>query len=41
MHQAFQSGADAIAAGSLFLYTECTPKEAKYFLTENKIPVRI
>lgn len=41
MFDAIRSGADAVAAASMFLYTENTPQEARKFLAENGIPVRI
>jgi cyclase len=41
MRQAIQdAGASAVAAASMFHYTEQTPAEAKVFLSKNKIPVR-
>lgn len=35
-----QAGASAVAAGSIFHFTECTPKEAKKKLAEAGIPIR-
>ena len=34
------SGADAVAAASMFHYTEQTPREAKDYLNLNGIPTR-
>ncbi len=36
-----EGGASAVAAASIFHFTEQTPKEAKVFLSENEIPVRL
>jgi imidazole glycerol-phosphate synthase subunit HisF len=36
-----QGNAAAVAAASIFHFTECTPKEAKLFLREQGIPVRL
>ena len=38
--EAINAGADAVAAASIFHYTEQTPKEAKNYLYSNGIPVR-
>ena len=38
--KAFNSGASAVAAASIYHFTEKTPSEAKKFLTKNNIPVR-
>jgi len=40
MLQALRAGASAVAAGSMFSFTEQTPREAKRFLAEHGIPVR-
>ena len=41
MRQAIQNaGASAVAAASMFHYTEQTPAEAKAFLSKSGIPVR-
>jgi cyclase len=40
MLQALRAGASAVAAGSMFHFTEQTPREAKRFLSEHGIPVR-
>lgn len=36
-----ESGADAVAAASIFQFTEMTPREAKQYLRERQIPVRL
>ena len=36
-----QGGADAVAAASIFHFTELTPKGAKHFLAECGLPVRL
>ena len=36
----FQLGCDAVAAASIFHFTELTPHGAKIFLKENNVPVR-
>lgn len=41
MHQALAAGASAVAAGSLFLYTEETPRSCAEFLSEMGNAVRI
>ena len=38
---AFNSGASAVAAASIYHFTERTPAEAKKFLIKNNIPIRI
>lgn len=38
--KAINSGADAVAAASIFHYTEQTPKEVKKYLFNNGIPIR-
>ena len=40
MLKAINSGADAVAAASIFHYTEQTPPEAKRYLHANGIPTR-
>lgn len=40
MYEAIKSGAAAVAAASIFHFTEQTPREAKRFLKERGIPVR-
>lgn len=41
MYEAIQAGADAVAAGSLFLFTDCTPRGAAEYLIERGIECRI
>ena len=42
MYQAImQGGASAVAAASIYHFTEQTPREAKEYLGERGIPVRI
>ena len=38
--KSFQVGCDAVAAASIFHFTELTPYGAKQFLKENNVPVR-
>ena len=40
MLKAFKCGASAVAAASIYHFTEQTPSKAKEFLNLNKIPVR-
>lgn len=40
MLQAVQSGASAVSAGAIYLFTEATPKGAKLYLREHGVPVR-
>ena len=40
MYQAIQSGASAVAAASIFHFTEQTPLEAKEYLAKKGIPIR-
>lgn len=40
LHQAILSGADAVAAGALFAFTDCTPLGAAEYLTGKGIEVR-
>lgn len=39
--EALEAGASALAAASIFQFTEQTPREAKYFLREKGYPVRL
>lgn len=41
MEKAFNAGASAVAAGSMFLYTDHTPRSCAKYLAENKIAVRV
>ena len=41
MLEAFQAGADAVAAASIFHFTQRTPLEAKQYLYTNGIPIRL
>jgi len=41
MHQALVNGADAVMAGSMFLFTETTPKQAAKFLHDKGHEVRV
>lgn len=41
MQEAFQDGADAVAAASIFHFTQSTPFEAKHYLHANNTPVRL
>lgn len=41
MEQAFRAGASAVAAGSLFLYTEQTPRSCAKYLNDRGYSVRI
>ena len=41
MEKAFNVGADAVAAGSLFLYTEHTPASCAKYLYEKNVAVRV
>lgn len=41
MYEAILAGADAVAASSLFLFTECTPAGAAEYLTKRGITCRI
>lgn len=40
MQQAIEAGADAVAAGALFQFTDCTPSGASRYLGERGIEVR-
>jgi cyclase len=40
MYEAIQAGADAVAAGAMFLFTDATPAGAAAYLTERGIPCR-
>lgn len=41
MHQALEAGASAVAAGSMFLYTDHTPRSCAEFLSEMGNAVRV
>lgn len=41
MHQALQAGADAVAAGAMFLNTDATPAGAAAYLQDKGVEVRI
>lgn len=41
MAEALEAGASAVAAASIFLFTEQTPREAKRYLGERGFPVRL
>jgi len=41
MHGAIKSGASAVAAASIFHFTEATPLEAAKYLAEQGVPVRL
>ncbi len=41
MLDAIKSGASAVAAGALFTFTDCTPKEASQYLSDNGVETRI
>lgn len=41
MKQAIEAGASAVAAASMFLYTDTTPKDCAEYLHKNNIPVRL
>lgn len=41
MHQAIEAGADAVAAGAVFQFTDATPAGAAQYLQERGIEVRI
>lgn len=41
MLEAFQAGADAVAAGAMFAFTDSTPKGAARYLQAHGIPVRL
>jgi cyclase len=38
--EAIEAGADAVAAGSMYLYTDTTPRDVAKYLYENNVPVR-
>lgn len=40
-YQAIQAGASAVAAGAMWLFTEQTPLEAKRYLQDRGVPVRL
>jgi hypothetical protein len=39
--QAFQEGADAVAVGAGFLFTEMTPGGARRYLHDHGVPARL
>lgn len=39
-HQAIMSGASAVAAGAIFQFTQITPKQVQYYLSEKGIATR-
>lgn len=41
MHEAIKAGASAIAAGALFQFTDCTPKEAAQYLQGKGVEMRV
>jgi cyclase len=41
MAEALRAGASALAAASMFHFTEQTPREAKLYLREHGFPTRI
>lgn len=41
MRQAIEAGADAVAAGALFQFTDCTPRGAAEYLAQHGIETRI
>lgn len=41
MLEAFAAGANAVAAGSMFLYTDVTPRDCAEYLTKHGEPVRL
>jgi len=41
MYQAYLAGSSALAAASIYHFTEQTPLEAKRYLAERGVPVRI
>ena len=41
MLEAIKAGADAVAAGSIFQFTDSTPKGAAQFLQEHNVEVRV
>ena len=41
MYQAIRAGASAVAAGALFLFTDCTPRGAAEYLTSKGVPCRL
>jgi imidazole glycerol phosphate synthase subunit HisF len=41
MLAAIHAGADAVAAGAVFAFTDCTPRGAAKFLRENGVCVRL
>lgn len=41
MYEAIKAGASAVAASSMFLYTDITPKDCARYLSEKGVPCRI
>jgi cyclase len=41
MHKAIKAGADGVAAGALYQFTDATPKGAAQYLAENGVSVRL
>lgn len=41
MLEAIQAGADAVAAGAMFAFTDTTPKDCARFLADNNVEVRV
>ena len=41
MREAFKAGADAVAAGAMFAFTDQTPKGAAWFLKNNGLEMRV
>jgi cyclase len=41
LYDAIEAGADAVSAGSMFAFTDQTPKGAAHYLHEHGVPVRI
>jgi imidazole glycerol phosphate synthase subunit HisF len=41
MREAIAAGADAVAAGALFQFTDCTPAGAASYLAEHGIETRL
>ena len=39
-YEAYNNGADAFAAASIYHFTEQTPTEAKKFLSKKRVPIR-
>lgn len=41
LHHAFEAGADAVAVGAMFQFTDATPRGAKAYLAQKGVPVRL